>query len=157
MENKADWQDPEERNLIRREAREERRDRSLPKSRRCSWCGGGPLMKSRQWVVVNDWVGCRSCWTRRGILVPTKKEPINVNLAVFKDPKTKYVIEGGSLAHCREQVGKSQGEFASIAGWSRQYQSKLENGGVKTVSDEVRNTILAVFERIGVRSSDQLR
>lgn len=82
---------------------------------------------------------------------------VEVKESVFKDPEMKYGFEPDILIHCREQVGVTQGGFAKIAGWTRQYQSKLESGSVKTVTADVRNTIIAVFKRIGIQTNDQLR
>lgn len=45
--------------------RQLRRNKALPKNRRCPECGRGPILKSRSWVVKDGKTMCRSCWWKK--------------------------------------------------------------------------------------------
>jgi transcriptional regulator with XRE-family HTH domain len=54
-------------------------------------------------------------------------------------------LDGFALGREREELGLTQREFAEKAGWTRQYQSKLENGR-RDIWTETANTIKFVLK-----------
>lgn len=54
---------------------------------------------------------------------------------------TRYKIDSRKLRLAREETGKNQSEFAYACGWTPQYQWRLENDYVDSVSEATKNVI----------------
>jgi hypothetical protein len=155
-EDFVDWENPEEVLLHRSEERKEKRklilDRHVP-DRVCPSC---KMLRSQpdQWVIKKDsgLVICRSCF---GLI--QQHQPImerkDIEGSLFT-PLIRYAYNCTDLVRARESIGISQSKFAEAAGWSRVYQSQLENGDYASLSSETHDVILGVFKRNNVFFDD---
>jgi len=67
---------------------------------------------------------------------------------LFTEAGPRWELRGWELRRWRLKIGKTQTEFAKQAGWSQQYQAKIENSSICTLtSDVTRWTIREVFDR----------
>ena len=67
---------------------------------------------------------------------------------MFKLIDTKYRIDGRKLQLAREKLGFNQSEFAYACDWTPQYQWRLENDRVETVSEGTKNVIEGVLREL---------
>lgn len=151
-EAKCDWDDPTDVAEYRREARsvarEEVLDLIVPK-RICPECGiVRPL--SRSWVLNKrkNAALCRSCYQRR--FCPEEKY---FDRRIF-EPITRQRIDGQVLAEVRESLGMTKTEFARRAGWTRQYQTRLEDGDTSSVTSETALVCITVIQEAGGETED---
>ncbi len=108
-----------------------------------------PEFNIQAWVVSNDRnkTMCRSCWNKLQKQMARGKKIIQQRL--FTEVK-RYEMDFGLLVEIRKSIPCSGREFARLAGWSHTYQKQIEEGGIKTVSEETMSTIYSVFERLEV-------
>lgn len=59
----------------------------------------------------------------------------------------RYEIDPLAITHLRKELGISLQKFADMCGWSKSYQSRLENGDYQTISEETKDKISDVFKR----------
>lgn len=65
---------------------------------------------------------------------------------MFKLVDTRYKIDSEKLRLAREKKNLNQSEFAFACGWSPQYQWRLENFYVESVSEATKNVIEDVLK-----------
>jgi len=69
-----------------------------------------------------------------------------MNTELFKVHDIRYSIDATKLRLVRKHFALKQQTFAHLCGWSRQYQQRLENGKVVTVSEATANVLSAVID-----------
>lgn len=112
--------------LDRKEKRMLRRERALPKDRRCPNCKLVKLNRT-QWIVVKGRSPlCRSCYRMAG-----KKKNLNLD---FTEEEATYIVSPQALENARIEKGLSAQTVARVCGWSPSKQSKLEAGTIATIS-----------------------
>jgi transcriptional regulator with XRE-family HTH domain len=67
---------------------------------------------------------------------------------VWGTPKIRFNVNGCLIKNARTLKSISLRAFASQAGWSHSYQSKLESGSVQTISKEVADIISKIVNRM---------
>jgi transcriptional regulator with XRE-family HTH domain len=70
-------------------------------------------------------------------------------MKIFKLVDKRYRIDGQELQYARRRAGLTAMQCAELCGWSRSYQSALENGSVATVSEATKNVLVSVCKLAG--------
>ena len=70
----------------------------------------------------------------------------NINTDIFKVDEIRFKLDATKLRLVRKHFALKQQTFAHLCGWSRQYQQRLENGKVVTVSEATANVLSAVID-----------
>lgn len=146
LAEKCDWDDPEDvavyRSSVRSKDRAKILDLLVP-SRACPYCFKVHT-SSKAWVInkKHTVACCRSCYSGN---LPDKQDII----LLFTLPVIRLEFDYNLFFEMRARSGLSQSRFAELAGWSQQYQNKLENGYVKTIDIEKAEMILQVFKEAG--------
>ena len=99
---------------------------------------------------------CRTCWTNQRVRI-TEGVPevkIDIDKCGVAFSVTRYKIDGIYLAASRTALGLTGKEFAEKAGWSRSYQSRIENelqdvaeGTFLTIQQVLRECIQAALPK----------
>ena len=67
---------------------------------------------------------------------------------LFSEAEPRYELRGWQLRRFRLKLGKTQEQFAREAGWSRDYQTKIEAAAAPILTTaSTRETVEAVFRR----------
>ena len=149
---KCDWSDPNDIAEYRREERMKERNEVLDrivKTRKCPVCQQLKLDPS-SWVISANCrkAICRSCYFRKW---PVRT--VNSPERIFVEER-RFAVDGKVIRRLREGIGCSNREFSRRAGWGRTYQTSIEKGEVRTVSNETAEVILKVFEELGITTRD---
>ncbi len=123
------------------------------RGRKCPQCKQVVLNVS-SWVILfkKRIVLCKSCHYRN-LSNPRRETEMKMNVQIFTK-LNRYELSPNHLIQARNEAVLTQAEFARLAGWTRSYQSRLETGISKTVSEETRNVILEVLKRAGISTED---
>lgn len=151
--NKCDWKNEQDISIMRSEKYKTSRkvllDKIVP-TRVCPSCRRRIYLES-SWVVTKDsLVICRSCFhSRKG--VSDKQE---VSGGFLKEPIIRFSYDGWKIKSLRERGGVGVNSFADKMGWSKKYQYEIESGDVRSLSLEVVERLIKVFESFGVNITD---
>lgn len=69
------------------------------------------------------------------------KKGFPISREIWGTPKVRFVVHGTLIKNARKLKGISLRSFAAQAGWSHPYQSKLESGSIRTISQEAAEII----------------
>lgn len=145
----CDWNNPDDVAAYKASLRRKTREMLLPATRVCPQCHKTEP-NGRLWDVSTG--TCLSC-SRMG-------HPTEVVLCANLFTEIKRVaINHTAIKHLRKALGISSNQFAAKCGWSQAYQTKLENGNVKTISIESRNALFNAFLFYGAseHESDEVK
>lgn len=152
-DRKCDWNDPQDISIMRADERRLERklnlDRIVPK-RICPACRNR-IFGDSSWVIEGDKAWCRSCYQSRGQIDDGKKE-----CSLFQGIVVRVKIDGWKIKIMRKSMGVGQQAFAARMGWSANYQNQVEGSKVRTVTLEVAERLVGVFEDIGIRITDTI-
>ena len=147
---RCDWDNPDDVAALRSIDTADRRIALLNKlvpDRVCSKC---KEFNEGHWVIISKRkIICRSCHFMRDRVI----EPVETKKAVFRAVE-RYVIDSKLLFVIRKQSGVSQRHLAALAGWSRSYQQRLENGSCATINKKNKLSLLKVFKRLKIGTAD---
>ncbi len=153
-EQVCDWSNAEEVSLYRAEKRLAERELlldSIVPTRVCPNCKRMIWLDS-SWVVDKRLAVCKSCSSlsrrRGGEEEKERRGSIGLKASV------RFEIDGWKVRSLRERVGVGANSFAQKMGYSRSYQWQLENNKVKSLSLELAEKFISVFEELGVEISD---
>lgn len=110
------------------------------------------IIEPRRWVIriYKSHIDCicKSCFQRfKAIPVPLEIEKVySVDEVFLLIPRFK--VRGNILSVIREKAGVSKAEFARRCGWSRSYQTKLENGEYNSMSEETKRIIVEELKKL---------
>ena len=158
MEKVCDWDDPsdiaEYRASLTLKKRLDLLDKLVP-TRHCPVCGELKI-SPRSWVINKrkSKAICRSCFAVH--LGGREGERHLLKGAVFGEKVVRVVINGEVLEDVRREAGITRAEFARKGGWSKSYQSKLEQGDVRTITSEMAEIIEEVFAEYNLMIEDTL-
>lgn len=112
------------------------------------------IEESYKWIVSKDKKKalCKSCHqylTYNKIESPDDQKSAD---DLFQEAPKRFVFDSHLFVKVRCHLGISAGKFAELCGWSRQYQSKLEDGEFFTISEEKRDVIQKVLEKLSTKN-----
>lgn len=144
----CDWSNPEEVKLhlaeVHSKEREKRLDRIVP-NRICPCCKRR-IWLDKMWVVTTGGQAyCRSCYHCK--INPCKD---NITGSFITEVVIKYEINGWKLKALRGKGEIGAIAFADKMGWSRTYLYRVENNQIKTLTADVVERMLDVFDELGV-------
>lgn len=130
-----------------------RRLNRVPEDMRCPLCRETkPDLK--QWSTRSG--VCRSCERVHRRLADAREEVASFvqRCLTFVSDELGWVLDGAQLKVDRTKVGASAQTFADAAGWTRQYQFRLETQSGQ-VREKCAEKILQAFAELSRRSEDQ--
>jgi len=143
----CDWQDEEDKALLRQDSRVAERKRVLDvivPTRVCPSCHRRIFMDSH-WVVEKKLAWCRSCFHSNH-----KVSDDEVSGSIITRVVLRVEFDGWKIKTMRHKMGVGAQAFADKCGWTKPYQEQIERNAMKSLSLEAITTIIQVFENLGV-------
>lgn len=148
---KCDWKDGREVSIMKAEEYRVSRKLILDKivpTRVCPSCRRRIYLES-SWVVKDDLAICRSCFHSRGV-----RDKDKISGGFLKNPIIRFEYDGWKIRSLRERAGVGINSFADRMGWSKKYQYEIERGDVRSLSLEIVERLIEVFESFGIIITD---
>lgn len=150
---KCSWQDPEDVLIKRAEDRRTERRRLLDsivgRGRICPNCRR-KVWADSSWVIKDGIALCRSCFH----LGKKRDEETVRGSFVVGEAIVRFEIDGWQIMKLRESSGIGLEAFANRMGWTKGYQSQIENRKGRTMAMDVVVKMIDIFEDVGVEITD---
>jgi hypothetical protein len=151
---KADWDDDEDVNTLRRERREKQRLKQLPPSRICPECKN-VVPNPNNWVIKPGvLILCRSCFHSKCPDIPPELRVMMVS--PFQNPVVTFEVNAVQLDNYREQVGMSVALLCGSLGVTPvTYYNRLNKKMTFRLDDRHALKVRELFKVYGLVFDDQ--